>query len=282
MSLQYEIARPSGWDACCGGRRWEDFDPEQGDSLSTREVYDLLKSNQTGLAVVTWIHTFLLILWVLTSLVPGFCIYDGAAGSASAVGHIGWWMALQIFIIVVGSNAPYFTLHYTRDGVIVKGVDRSLTYLWFYQIVLILGIIALIVQDVLAWIEYGSCTSTLCTTQGGFLLTICIGLILLILMLAWTAAVLIPGYRRNLKYSLAFDKNDMVMMTVDHTRPNADNMRPSEKGRDFGNDTVVPIPSAPEGNGKGGVATPLLQQMRDENSVSRHGRKPRKGGRKNK
>jgi len=256
--MDYDISRPSGWDACCGGRRVEDFNPEEGNSLTTREIFDLLKSNQTGINVVVWFQRLVLMLWLLTSLVPGFCLFDGAPGAVSAVSHIGWWAAIEVFVLGVGATSTYFGLHYTQDGVIEKGVDRTLTYLWFYQIVLVLGIIGHIVHDVLAWIEYSQCTSTLCTTQGGFLLTLCIALIVLIIVLMWTAVVLVPGYRRNLKYSLAYGNNDMTLLTPDHDRPSY----------------VQPEPSAPQSNGDEGVMTPLLEEVRSENAAAaRHGKR---------
>ena len=271
--MSYDIARPSGWDACCGGRRVEDFSPDSGRPLTTREVFDLLKSNQTGINVVVWFQRFILMLWLLTSLVPGFCLFDGAPGAVSSVSHIGWWAAIEVFVLGVGATSTYFGLHYTRDGVIEKGVDRTMTYLWFYQIVLILGIISHIVHDVLAWIAYSQCTSTLCTTQGGFLLTLCIVLIVLIIVLTWTAFVLVPGYRRNIKYSLAFGTNDMTLLEPEHDRPKAS--APDEPIPEY----TSPLPSAPEGDVDGGVKTPLLLQVRSENAAAaRHGRMARYAG----
>lgn len=240
------VARPSGWDVCCaGGRRPADFDPEMGNSLSTQEVFVLLKNNQVGINMAVLIQLGISVLWLLTSLVPGFALFDGAPGETSAVSHIGWWAAIEIVVIYVGSQSTSFSLHYNKKGQIEKGVDRAMTYLWFYQSVLFLAVAAHIVHVVLALIESTNCTSTLCVSGNGFLIALIVFLFILTFILLWLALWLVPGYRRNLKYSLAFEKNDMVMMAPEPA--------PAD-------DTYAP--SAPPYSPEDGLETPLLAEVR--------------------
>lgn len=230
-----------------------DFDPEMGNSLSTKEVFVLLKNNQVGINVAVLIQVGVAVMWMLTSLVPGFALFDGAPGEASAVSHIGWWAAIEVVIIYIGSQSTTFSLHYNKQGQIEKGVDRAMTYLWFYQSALFLGAAAHIVHVVLALIESTNCTSTLCSSGNGFLVALIVFLFILIIMLLWLALWLVPGYRRNLKYSLAFGKNDMVMMTPHHDRPGRMEPRPPLQNDDGDLEMFDPTE---------GMETPLLAEAR--------------------
>jgi len=250
---------PGGWDACCmGARQMSDFDPEQGDSLTTQEVYVLLWNNQTGIDVAVDIQLLIFFLWMITSLVKGFALFDGALGEVSAVSHIGWWAGIEAFVIYVGSRSTKFGLHYTKKGVIQKGIDRTMMYLWFYQIVVILGVISHGVHVGLSIVEASKCSSTLCTDNYAFLIVFILLLFVLIFMMGWVAVWLIPGYRSNLKYSLGYGKNNQDMMGSTHDRPSA---RKTET-----KSINAPIAGALEG-----IETPLLKQMRSKDRATAHG-----------
>jgi hypothetical protein len=113
-----------------------------------------------------------------------------------------------------------------------------------------------VVHVTLSLLEVTACTSTLCVDNGAFLVAFIAFEFILIIMLSWLAVWLVPGYRRNLKYTLGFGRNDMVMMTRNHDRPNK-----AEKVY------TAPDPSAPAYTEDEGltvrIETPLLKQMRD-------------------
>jgi len=270
-------ARPSGWDICCApGRHYSDFDPEMGNALITEEVYVLLKQNQTGIDSLILMQLLLLVLWMITTLVPGFALYDGPPGEVSAVSHISWWAAIEIIIIYIGAKATTFGLHYSRDGQIEKGADRSLSYLWFYRFVLFIGAAANVTHGVLSILELSACNTTFCTNHQGFLIAFVAGLFLLVLIEAWQV-YRTTAYMTNLKYSLAFDKNDVVML-------DAKRARPRRRTRDEWRDDVEPdeVEEAEEEEeeeeeegmaDRVGAATPLLQNVAAKKKHGRHGRK---------
>lgn len=215
-------SRPNAFlDACCWpARRYTDFDDQYESSLTNAEALAVLRYNIAGVITIIIINGFLFSLWLLTSLVPGFCRFDGAAGEASAISHIGWWAVIEFWVLLVGAMSVWFGLHYTRNGKIEKGISNVRNFLVFYIIMLALAIIANIVHLVFSAIEWSNCTSTLCISYKGFLIAFVFLLAILIVMEAWQIYRVLV-YRRNIAIVLATDKGEFGMSEDNNNRKSA-------------------------------------------------------------
>lgn len=181
------VQRPSGWDTCCApARTWRDFARGYPDALTTEELWVLLQNYKIGVDTIVLFQVLILSLVLLGSLVPGFALFDGAAGEASAISHIGFFAVIELAIIYVGAKSTGFGLHLTADNSrIEKGVARTKEWLNFYWYMLIVAIVAHITHFVLALIENANCTSTLCVDNRGFLIALIVFLITMAVVLAW-------------------------------------------------------------------------------------------------
>lgn len=219
--------KPSGFtDACCrpawGAHNFM-MDPEdkkraleRGEELpilNRAEALVLLKFNQAGIVTLQVIQLVLLVLWQIAAVVPGFARFDGAAGEVSAVSHLGWWSAIELFTLYIGGISVYFGLHYSRNGRIQKGVVRMRSYLAFYMAVLVGAMLANVAHTVLCGLEIANCTSTLCTLQRGFLIALIALLVTLSLLEAWLI-YRVAVYRTNMWYILGAGLEKFIIADV--------------------------------------------------------------------
>lgn len=207
-----DVRLPSAGDCCFYGAR----DPDEFDrnGLTNEQTLVLLKYNQTGVVTIIFLALIVLVLWSIASIVPGFARFDGAAGETSAISHIGWWIAIEIFVLVVGAMSTFFGLHYTKEGAIEKGVGRVRSFLTFYIFVLAIAIAANITHLVLSGLELSNCTSTLCTSQKGFLIALLVILAVLAFLEGWQIYRVVT-YSNNLFNSLGNGKGSYTIKESD-------------------------------------------------------------------
>jgi len=116
-------------------------------------------------------------VWQMFAVVPGFALYDGAAGSVSAYTHYGWWSIIDGATIVWGIASLYFGINYVPSQRLVeRGISRNITWLLVYIIVLGVNGISHLTHFVLSLFERVHCDSTLCINNGGVLIAFICGL----------------------------------------------------------------------------------------------------------
>lgn len=195
---------------CCGSRRLE----QEFKQLTLQESSSILMRNQTGIDILQNLLALVLFLWILATMIPGFCLYDGVANQVSAFTHAGFWMALQLIPVYIGASATKFGIHYSvRDGVVEKGVGSGLKRMYWYKWLLFFGILAHIVHAVLMGMESQSCSSSLCSTY-----TWSYWLVLVIICIhpfihAWLI-FRVQVYEANLKSAIRYDKVDVVLYGI--------------------------------------------------------------------
>lgn len=152
------MERPSCKRDCCS---WSRPSPEFL-KMSQEEKVDVLKFSQVGLISVLILQFAIHFVWELATIVPGFTRYDGSS-SMNANTHAGWWLAIDLCVLVWGVASPFFTLHYTTSGRIEKGVMRTHQYLLGYMILVGIGATVSVVHLILTIGEITpNCDSTLC------------------------------------------------------------------------------------------------------------------------
>lgn len=171
----------------------------------------LLKRNSMSIDIVQLLLSIIFVLWLLATGIPGFNLYDGAPGRASAYSHSMYWAAFQFIILIIGAYSTRFPLHYvgfesgTGQKRVEKGVEPVLTILKFYGFTLALGALAFIAHAILTFIELDVCDSTLCSNfKWGFIMT----LVFLCVHPFVHALQIYFVYRfyKNLEWALAYDK----------------------------------------------------------------------------
>lgn len=186
----------------CGGRTPKEFGRA---GLTQLEVVEVLHFNQTGITMLILSNLVLFSLWLLATLVPGFCLYDGNTSEVNAVTHVGWWAVIEMFALVIGMASIYFRLNYNRKGRIEKGVADVRNYLVLYIVVLVFAIVSNVLHAVLSIFEVVNCSSTLCTDSYGFLIVLIVILFVLALFEAWLIYRSVV-YRNNLFWALVSEK----------------------------------------------------------------------------
>ena len=196
----------TGADCCCLSRPSRDFT-----LLSERQVMYLLKMNQNGVITILCLQSVIFILWSLAIMIPGFALYDGAAGSVSSYTHAGFWMIPEFLIIVFGAVATYFGLNYSSTTrTIEKGVQRVVEWDTFYMVCLFINFCADVIHGSLALVELSTCTSTLCVSYKWVLIT-AIVLLFVLGFLSLLQILRIKVFQNNLCYALAAGKIDTSM-----------------------------------------------------------------------
>lgn len=195
--------RPSGcWDSCCYPRDQQDFA-----DLTVPDTLDVLKYNQVGLTTVLVLHAIMHFMWSLATYVPGINLYDGS-GAVNANTHTSWWLAIDLVVVAFGMASPWFGLHYTRNGVVEKGLPRTSEYLMAYVVLSVLGALSLIVHWALTWGELATCDSTLCTQYKWCFIGVLVFLIADALLLLWGMTRALTYYH-NLKRAVLAGKLDL-------------------------------------------------------------------------
>lgn len=248
------------WDACCYARPQEDFE-----DLSVTETLDVLQYNQVGLITILFLHAMLHGLWCLAGRVPGFDLYDGSA-VINANTHGSWWLLIDYAVSFVGAAAPYFGLHYNKQGVVEKGLPRTYEYLAVFVAVALLGAVSLFVQWGLTWGEFASCDSTLCTQYKWCFVGVLVFLFVDALILIW-AAIRAYSYHANLKRAIISGKLDL---SLNGSAPPANNYTPlpsAPQSEEFNNPpattagggTAPAQKDVPQDGMERSIVTPLLQ-----------------------
>lgn len=179
---------------CCGWSRLvDDFK-----GMSQMEKLDVLKYSQVGHISVIGILFAIHAIWELATMVPGFARYDGSS-SLNANTHAGWWLAIDFAVFAWAAASPYFTLHYTRNGVIEKGVMRTHQWLLAYMILAGIGALVSLVHIILTIGEITPrCDSTLCAQYQWCFIALLVFLAIHIFVLIWSLLRAL-AYYHNLK-----------------------------------------------------------------------------------
>lgn len=205
-----DLVEPSCWDACCRpARPADEFTSSKATAdvgVSNKAIFDLLRYNQSGLVFLIVIGLIIVATWTVFSVVPGFARFDGDPTEVSAVSHIGWWIPIEIVVLVVGGLSVFISFQYNRDQKIEASISKLRGWLILYIVVLAVGIAANLVHLALSALELSSCTSTLCTTNKGFLIVLLIFLVTLALLEAW-AIYRVVTYSTNLKNAFVLSDN---------------------------------------------------------------------------
>ncbi len=243
----------------------------------------LLKMNQMGVLTILAIQCIIFGLWLLALMIPGFALYDGAAGSTSAYTHAGFWLVLEFVVLLVGSVATYFGLNYsTTTRTIEKGVHRVAQWITLYMVALLFGFCAHILHASLTLVEVSSCTSTLCSSYYWVIVCLVVFLFVDAFLSLWQI-MRARVFQNNLCYALASDKIDTTLDLRTTSATDDEDDSGGDVVVSVPDDGVMPEPSAPPGDGKGGVAarirgsamaTPLLVQALTGGASGRHGLKP--------
>jgi len=203
---------------CCKGTYSEE--ELKSSSLTDADLLTLLKHNQTGVVTILCFQVCVFVLWTLATLIPGFNLYDGAAGSTNAYTHTGWWMMIEFLVLAAGLPATFFGLHYSySDGWIEKGISRVVNWIWLYIVMLALGTIAHLVHAILACFEAASGTSTLWKNY------LWAGIMLIVFLFVWAALNLWQMYRvrtyQNNLFRINYTRELDLSLTPSEKRPAA-------------------------------------------------------------
>lgn len=213
-------------DACCrGARSADEFQNASGNGLEDRDVVELVKMSLIGVVVIIIFHAFIHSLWSLATIVPGFNLFDGTAGTYSAYTHTGWWLMIDYVVSAMGIASVLFGLNYAAEvGVLELGAERMITWLQSYMIVLAFGIVAHLIHVGFTLSEISNCTSTLCVQQYWCLVVLIVVLFVSVFLLGWLI-VRVYAFMNNLKLAMAFGRVNMTLMTFathDEEKPTPD------------------------------------------------------------
>lgn len=224
--------------------------------LSTEEKFDVLKYSQSGFNSVTIIHVIIFILWILATGVPGFNQFDGSS-SWNANTHGIWWIAIDALVLLWAVAAPFFTLHYTRNGIVEKGVARTHQWLLVYMVLAGIGALVNLLHLILTVGEIvTNCDSTLCANYKWCFIALLVFLIFHTFLLVWSI-FRAYAYYLNLKAAIQADPELFALGSGAVLDSNDDSiLQPPSNGN--GNGASAP----PAGKGEdmyGRITTPLLQ-----------------------
>lgn len=125
---------------------------------------------QVGLKMFLFMQATLLFLWSFTSIVEGMGDTLYMEAGFHAVSHIGFWLAIEIIIVFIGCS----TLTILPNKKKTNNANHINRVLIFYQVILVIGIIANIIHIVACGMELGRKTSILAMKNNGILVAILI------------------------------------------------------------------------------------------------------------
>lgn len=240
-----------------------------------REMLQILKFNQTGFLATQMLHLAIFLIWCLATRVPGFNLYDGSE-AANANTHSGWWLMADAMVLAVGLLAPYFTLHYIREGsseTVETGVKGTANWMIAYMVVAILGAVMTAVHAILSCLELRQCaSSTFCNNYYYMQIALIVLLFVLTVLLLWSAA-LGNTYRLNIQGSITYgDLRPTIMIyDISATRMAPAPSAPTEIITEGGGAPAVPPSAGMTAQARATIMTPLLQmRMQGLNGKFRH------------
>lgn len=132
--------------------------------VSAARMADVVINNDhLSIIVLCIVQSLLAALWLMLSFVFGFVLYDGAPGHPHAVNHTGFWLLIEVLVIVIGIVAGYFTLKADKSEMRLElHVQRTRNWLLFYLVMLVVAIIANAVHAALTIVESTHCSSSFC------------------------------------------------------------------------------------------------------------------------
>ena len=134
-------------------------------------AYYRIKSSQHVLRANLLIHVFVLLFWVLSSIVEGVGYQPPVEQVLFSQSHIGWWFFIELFVLFIGLLSISFDISLYNDGIYINiGKIRSMIKFWC--IFVIGAIISNILHLVGSILELSNCVSVLCTKNNAFLIGI--------------------------------------------------------------------------------------------------------------
>ena len=176
----------------CSGTRTSSKEQQQ---LSVEQYGAILRTGQYPLYFLLASQLAFLIAWSEASLVPGFCPLDNVS-SFNAVCHTGWWVAIEIVTLFVGTIAPTFDLWaISMDKRPTSTTARALVaWIVFLVIALVSNAIHLAASSIEYW---SGCTTTLCREYAPYLFSF-IWLLVFLMGLEIVLLVRVAMYRQDL------------------------------------------------------------------------------------
>jgi hypothetical protein len=186
----------------------EDFDVKDNPAaaLTDEQLSVVLMMQIRSIENANALNMIIVILWIVCAHAPGFAVYDGLAGTESALAHSGFWLALEAVCLYFVIRCPDFKASFVlADGRTEKSVAK--TYEWNLYGAIALGIstVFCIIHAVLTGLETRSCSSTLCTQSNWLLWSFFTLLIVLALLHVWQL-MRIMVYRKTLYQSMIFNR----------------------------------------------------------------------------
>lgn len=228
-----------------------------------REMLQIIKYNQMGFLGTILIHFGIFLVWCLATRLPGFNLYDGS-NAVNANTHSGWWLMLDALVLGMGLLAPFFTLHYIREGnyeTVETGVKHTASFLLAYQVVAVIGAVVTLVHFALSLAELRECSSsTFCKDFYWAQIALIVLLVLLAILLLWSAGMA-GTYRANIQGAVVWGGLRPTILTTE--------ISAQEGGGGVG--PVEVVVSNTEGAIKSQIMTPLLQ-MRLQQQQQQHGK----------
>lgn len=195
--------------------------------MSVEEMEILLTSNQLGILVLVLMQFLLVLFWLGLSFVFGFALYDGSAGTAHPVSHLGWWLMIELAVLCAGFMSYRFRMAPSSGMTKLEySILDARNYLVFYVGLLIVGGISHIIHITLSIIEAAGCSSSFCRgfnvvdPANAALLAMpasvsaisIVWIVILFLMLGLEVGLIIRSliYRRHLATVLAADATGRV------------------------------------------------------------------------
>lgn len=195
-----ELIEADCWDCCCRPHRHPDQFEGQKFVLDNANVIELVRYNQVGIVTLLIISFIIIAVWSCFSIVPGFSRYDGDPGELNVVSHTGWWLAIDVFVLLIGGLSIFLALSLNNVNQIEIAVHRMSGWMILFVVLLALGIISNIFHGVLSATELSKCTSTLCLNNQPFLITLLAMLGALAFLKGWTMYRVLT-YNSNMKYA---------------------------------------------------------------------------------
>jgi len=226
--------------------------PAQNEAVLTElddyDVHHLLKSGQTELRVLLFVHLPILMLWSVATWARGFGnLYDGTG--FNAVSHVWFYLAWETLIVAWG-YATGFEFWVTRDGRLQKDSASIRWKLKWWFFFLGVGLAAHIVHVVATAYELNRCDSTLCMQNKGVMYALIAGLAVLFLL---EVIEIVRGATFHW-HLFHIAKLKPHIFNEQYMAQQPTKIMPSALEANEENDVVVQVtPSAPPGNGKGQV-----------------------------
>ena len=198
------MSEPNCWDACFR-TNWH-----HEELTSNRDITNLVRYNQIGIVSFIVIAFLIVGVWSCFSVVPGFAVYDGVPNQFLAVSHTGWWLAVEILIIMIGGFSVYFAFNLNSKEAIELSIHTTSQWLVVYIVVLFIGIVSNLLHIGISLSELAHPTSTLAVDYSPFLITL-LGMLGALLLLKIWGIYRVFIYNANIRSGFGMINRDVTL-----------------------------------------------------------------------